>query len=444
MLFLWRLECSFTTRAGREGMATNQYSIEWKFGLRPILRYNHSSLRERAQRARRRKTFYPSMPASRSKRVLRAQFLLWLIVFFTPFSGSNADELPLKVGAILALTGNASAYGESIRNGMLLAQDELAAQKRRSVQIAFDDDQGKPSNTLSIFKRMSEDKQIALIVTMSAQPSLAVAPLADPLGLPVVAIAVPPKIVEGRRSVFLFFSTADRLAHMLVDEAARRGYRRIARISTIHDGRQTLKAKTDEYNEGRLVFAIDEDYPPEERDFRSFLAKVRGKKDLDGIYVNLFLGQIGLFAKQARDEGITLPLFTTEFFNDENERRIAGAALSGQWFIDQAQPDPEFSKRYKVRFGQAAALGSGNGYDLVMVLADMSKDGVPSRGVLAANLRNIHGFQGVLGLYSSTGDNRFDIPVGTKTLTFNKVSGSYRVEQIAERDREPERSLTPK
>ena len=260
------------------------------------------------------------------------------------------------------------------------------------------------------------DTELSVVLCMSAQPCLSIAPLAESSKIPTVAIALPRKIVENRKYLFLFFATAEDLARSLVDEVIKRKIQNIARISTIHDGRQNLRRLFDSYNGSRINISLDEDFPPEERDFRSFLTKMKTLKGVDGIYANLFLGQLGLFVKQAKEQKIEVPIFTTEFYSDRNEAKIAGKALEGQWYVDQVSPSSDFIEKYTSRFGSAPSLAAGNGYDLVLLLSEALKKGFTSGEELTEYLRTVHDFKGSLGTYSSTGDNRFGIPVVTKEI----------------------------
>jgi len=79
-------------------------------------------------------------------------------------------------------------------------------------------------------------------------------------------------------------------------------------------------------------FQVPGVYTVESRDFRPFINKLKTKKDLDAIFVELFFGQPGLFAKQAKELGVKLPLFNVETFEDINELKLSEGALVGHWY----------------------------------------------------------------------------------------------------------------
>lgn len=342
-------------------------------------------------------------------------FLSFLLSFQTQIG--RADEKTLKIGVILALTGDAAAYGESVRNGITLALEDFGHGKGPAIEVLYEDDRGMPTQSVASFRKLLDSDGIDLAVCMSAQPCMALAPLAETAKKPLVAIAIAPKIVKDRKFAFLFFSTAERLAEALVQESVRRGYKQIARVSSIHDGRATIKGFADSLGANRLVWQPDEDYVLSERDFRTFLTRLRTIKNLDAIHVNLFLGQIGVFAKQAKELGIHVPLITTEFFRDPNEIRAAQGALEGQWYVDQRDPAIDFAHRYQERFSNSTIFAAPNGYDLIKLTRTFLEVGRNPAVDLPTYMREVRDFSGTLGVYSATSDNRFDIPVEVKVVS---------------------------
>jgi branched-chain amino acid transport system substrate-binding protein len=330
----------------------------------------------------------------------------------------EASALPLKVGAILPLTGRGADLGGAIRAGMQMALENLPPQTREQLQVIYEDDANLPRNSVSTFSKLVLSDKVDVLVSVSAQPSMAVAPLADQYQRPLIAIAVPPKIVAGRSYAVLFYSTVERLGGGALDEALRRGYRKIARISAIHDGRAAQKQEFDRANQSRIEIVLDEEYPLEEKDFRTFLAKLKSLPALDAICVNLYFGQIGIFARQARELGVPYPLFSTDVFSeDPQEMKSSNGALLGQWYVTQTDPEPAFMAKFERLYPGQNQSEAGNGHDVIQVLAKAVEQHITGPRELNVFLHQLHNFSGALGRYSATGDNRFDIPVTVKVLT---------------------------
>ena len=353
------------------------------------------------------------------RRVNRSISAILLLGFISPFGlaaqTTISPSCTLRAGAILPLTGRAASVGVAIRNGMALAYEELPDDVRGRLQIFFEDDHNEPQKTVAAARKMAAEESADIFINTSAQPAMALAPVAEDLHTPLISISAPRTTVEGRKYSVLFLSTAEKLAAAMVDEAKARNYTRIVRISSIHEGRLQIKKAFDALAEGSFDIAIDDEVQVGETDFRSFLARVRAAPQVDAIYVNLFLGQIGIFARQAREQHIALPLFTSEFFDDPGEVKAAQGALSGQWYAVQKGGGKDFIDKYVSRFPDSYAWVAANGHDIVLLLAQALK-GCPGREELNRFLHNVEGFKGSLGILSAAGDNTFDIPVEVRVV----------------------------
>jgi branched-chain amino acid transport system substrate-binding protein len=335
----------------------------------------------------------------------------------------SAEPLPaLRVGAILPLSGPAANVGYAIRGGIEIALEHLAPDVRSRFQVSWEDDGNVPRNSIAAFRKFAASR-VDVMISATAQPSMVLAPLSDQEEIPLIAIAVPAKIVSGRKWTVLFFSTPERMAKLMLDEAERRGYRRVARINSIHDGREAQAREFDNARRGRgLEVVLDEEYPLHERDFRTYVSKLRLERNVDAVYANLFLGQIGLFARQLREAAVTMPIFTSDtFIEDLGEQQAANGALRNQWYVSEDEPQPWFAKEYKKRFPNQTAFCSANGHDVIVLLAQALQQGFSSRKALNSFLHNAKNLRGVLGTFSSTGDSRFDLPVAVKMVTADGV-----------------------
>ncbi len=341
-----------------------------------------------------------------------------------PHIGSCENLIPpLRVGVILPFTGDAASVGESLRNAMNLALSELPPDVQKKIVLLFEDDRMVPVNTVSAFQKLVSVNKIDLVVTASSGTSNAVSPLAERMKLPHVAIASDKKVVEGRQYVVNFFVTPEEEVRVVIDEAKRRNYKKIARIISLTDGAVATKKAFDDLNHNSLQVILDEEYPLEVKDFRTYLTKVRSRSDLDGILVMLFPGQLGMFAKQARDMGIKAPLFGVEFFEDANEVKASGGALVGCWYVNVDDPTDVFLKKFMDRHPGTSLFAASNGYDLIYLLAEALKTESDREGINKF-LHSVKNFTGALGTYSASGDNRFTLPATVKEVTadgFKKI-----------------------
>lgn len=347
--------------------------------------------------------------------MLRSYLIALVLIALNATSISRADE-PLRVGVIAPLSGDAASWGTSFRAAMELAHESLDEFSRRSLVLAFEDDQMQPKNTITAFHKLLAAQDMDVVVNLSSGTANALAPLTEQRRVPLIAVASDPKIVEGRRYAFNFWVTPEAEARALLNECQRRGYKRIARISAVHNGAEAANRAFDDANQGRIKLIYDEEILLEARDFRAAISKLRSLEGLDAIIPVLFPGQLSAFAVQARRAGITAPFFGWEFFEDSNEIRAAKGALDGAWYVNGADGSDAFTKSFRDRHPELSLFAAANGHDLVYLLVAAVKEGTPTGERVRQFLAELRDFKGVLGTYSATGDGRFSLPAAIKEV----------------------------
>ncbi len=322
----------------------------------------------------------------------------------------------LRVGVILPSSGDAASVGDAFRNGMQLAIETLSPEDRKRLEFHFEDDALSSTKAVSAFHKLLAQNKIQALVNLSSGTGNALAPLAERHKLPFISVASDVKIVKGRTYPFNLWVTPEEEARVLIPEALRRGYRKVARITAVHEGTYVMRSAMDAENKGKLQFQIDEEVTPDVKDFKTILAKIKTKKELDAIHLILFPGQLSSFAKQARSMGITLPFFSWEFLEDANEIKNSDGALVDAWYVNADNAAGDFNARYLARFPGASLFAAANGYDTVLLLAEAAKRDASSEGVRNF-LQTLKDFSGALGRYSATGDNRFTLGAAVKEVT---------------------------
>jgi branched-chain amino acid transport system substrate-binding protein len=102
---------------------------------------------------------------------------LWAILLCSGIA--QAD--PIRIGAILPLTGPAATIGLQQMRGIRLALDEANAKgglHGNKVEVAFADSQAKPDLAILCFNRLTDQEHLQVIFTAYSSPTLAMAPLA--------------------------------------------------------------------------------------------------------------------------------------------------------------------------------------------------------------------------------------------------------------------------
>lgn len=358
------------------------------------------------------------------KIVIRA-LLLSLVTFSTIHNAkeSQAEEKAtneFKIGIIMALTGEWANLADGARKAAALAREKLPPELNARVRLLIEDDQLSPAKAVSAFQKLKNLDRVNAIITWSSGTSKAVAPLAEQSQLPMIAIASDPTVSQAKKYVFSLWVTPESQSMLLQKEALRRGYARIARITTVHDGTFACRNAFDQENKKQIEVALDEEYQVTEKDFRTYITKLKSLKNVDAILALLNPGQLGPFAKQAREAGIKLPIFGYEMFEDSTEIQIADGALEGAWFVTSGDSDRTFLDAFHATYPGAATLTASNVFDAIMLFTTLG-DGETTPSEMVKQLRTLKDYRGASGLFSATGDNRFSLPATLKQVSKDQI-----------------------
>ena len=352
-----------------------------------------------------------------------------IVLFALVFTqGKTGESKVVKIGAILVLTGPDAKAGQSARQGIEMAVEEINASggvRGRTLQMIYEDDAGEPEKAVSAFRKLVNiDHVPAIIGPMASSCVLAVAPLAEKYKVVVLSpTASSPKITYAGDYIFRnTYSDAIEGAKTAEYAFKELHYTRAAILYINNDYGLGLKdafAQKFQSLGGQVVLA--EAYDPKSTDFRSLIAKVKQAKP-DFLYLAGY-SEMGQILKQAYELGVRLPVMSCIMFEISDIARVAGKAAEG---VIYAYPsyDPEkgseitvrFAQKFKAKYGTLPDPEAAFSYDAVKILAlAMERGGFSSEGIKNA-LYSIKDFEGVTGKTSF--DKYGDVikPVGFKMV----------------------------
>lgn len=341
----------------------------------------------------------------------------------------NAQQ-PYRVGVILPLSGQVASLGTYVRKGLELAQGSLPPEERNLVRLIFEDDQFDPAKTVVAYQRLDSVEGLDAVFVIGSPPANALAPLTEHKQQILVAIgASDPSIVAGRQYAFIHWVIPPVLGQSLAEELVRRDFKAISFISGETSGAQAdvrgaVEALQALGAGSRIVY--NQSFAKEETDFRTAIAAMR-QKHSDVVVVVLYPGAISAFLKQARSLKLGAEIAGMETFEDESEVRASQGALVGAWYVNAARPTDDFVAMYKKAYGEYPGWASANAFDTLKLInqaAALSHGGHDEIRKFLATLKDYHG---AAGLYSASGDNRFQLPAVLKRVTasgFEEISNS--------------------
>lgn len=368
--------------------------------------------------------FLMSMVSRVTRSRLGALFLLCMCSFVAVFLGGvvdgQAEVRRYRIAVILPLTGPVAALGEYVKSGVDLAYEQLPNERKALIDVQFADDEFNPVKTVTSYRELKAKGAVDAVFVLGSPPALALGPITERDGVLLIAIgASDPSIAVGKEYSFIHWVIPPVLGEVLVNEFQRRNLQRIAFVSanasgTLADRDAAVAALRNKGMGDRIVYS--QDFMQGETDYRAAIAQIKAVK-ADAVVSILFPGALSAFAKQFRQSGAAAELVGMETFEDEGEVKAAAGALEGAWFVNASDPHSEFIATYKARFRRHPGWGVGNGYDSLNLIIEGLVSGKRDANAMRDHLRAIRDYRGAMGVYSSSGDNRFNLPAMLKRVT---------------------------
>lgn len=312
-----------------------------------------------------------------------------------------------KIGVVIPLTGGASSNGDAIRNSVILADEEFDTEDR--VKFVFEDDQLKPSLTVSAVNKLINFDQVAGLIVFGSPTSLAINSIAERRRVPMIGLSIVDRVVRDKKYVVKHWVPLLNESNMVNAEVQRRGYKRVALVTTINDAMLALR---DHFVQGKTAAVVlDEEFSPDDVDFRTVAARIRSVRP-DAVYNLLWAPQPGVFSKTLREAGYQGEIFGAHNLEDPSEIEAARGTLDGVWYVtgdDRAAG--KYYSTYRRRFGRLPANGGINGYDSAKLFIEALKS-----GDVNTYLHTVKSFEGAYGTYGATGKNDFDIRATVKVI----------------------------
>jgi branched-chain amino acid transport system substrate-binding protein len=324
---------------------------------------------------------------------------------------SAAD--PIKVGEFACLTGKDATFGQSQHKGIQLALEELNAAGGilgHPIELITDDNQSKPGESATIAKKLiSRDKVIAVLGEVTSGRSLEVAPLAQGAKIPMIATgATNPAVTQKGNYIFRVCFIDDFQGTVMAKFALTElKAKKVATLTSVSSAYSVGLAKffKETFTAAGGTVVAEQKFNEGDKDFRAQLTAIKAA-EVDAVFVPGYYTEAALIARQARNLGLTVPLFGGDGWESEKLLELGGNALDGCFYSTHFTPENkapavvEFVKKFKTRWdNETPDAYAALGYDALYILVDAIKraggtDSAKLREAIAAT-KNFSGASGV-------------------------------------------------
>ncbi len=342
-------------------------------------------------------------------------------------SAAPAASKEAKIGFALSMTGAAAAYGETQKNGALLAIDEINAQAGQDgIRIVpiFEDDASQPQQGVNVFNRfIAADKVVMIIGPTLSNTAQVTDRIAQQSGVPVLAIS---NTAEGITEIgdYIF---RDSLTEMVVIPNTIRlakeklGIKKVAVLYGNDDaftksGYDVFKKALGDSN---IQILNEQTFAKGDRDFSPQLTQIRSMHP-DALIVSALVEEASGIVSQARQLGIPedVPIIGGNGFNSPSLMKNAGKAaenviVGAAWNATSSNPlNRKFVAAYTARYGFPPDQFAAQAYAGVHIAREALMRAGPTddRKAVRDALAQIRGLDTVLGKFSFTVGRDADHP----------------------------------
>ena len=262
--------------------------------------------------------------------VLRASGALLL----TLAAGSALAQEPIRIGAVLSVTGPASFLGDPEQKTLEMQVEKINADGGvlgRKLQLVAYDSAGDAEKARTFAKRLIEQDKVDVLVGGSTTgETMAAVPLAEAAGVPFISLAGAVVIVEPVKKWVFKTPHTDRMAcdKIFVDMKAR-GISKVALISGSGGFDKSMRGECLKVapNHGMQIVA-DETYGAADTDMTAQLTKIKGSGAQ--AVLNAGFGQgPAIVTRNHKQVGVNLPMYQSHGVASKEYIKLAGDAAEG-------------------------------------------------------------------------------------------------------------------
>jgi branched-chain amino acid transport system substrate-binding protein len=339
-----------------------------------------------------------------------------LLAASQPLAG---EKEPLRVGAVLAVTGPASFLGAPEARTLEMLVQELNARggvAGRRIELLVKDTGGDPAKAVSFTKQLMEEEQVfAIIGPATSGETMAIKPVVEEGKTLLLSCAAAEVIVNPVAAhVFKVAPKDSFAAEMIFRRMKRMGVKRIGFLSSNtgfgKGGKEQVEKLAPLHG---IEIAVSEVYDKAATDLTAEVTKLKAANVQAILNWSIEPAQ-SIVIKNARQLGLVVPIFQSHGFANIQYAKAAGAAAEGVMFpasrivVADALPEKHpqkavvaaYKKGYEARFKEDVSTFGGHAWDALMILVRAVEQAGLDREKVRAAVENMRGFVGTAGVFN--------------------------------------------
>jgi len=294
-----------------------------------------------------------------------------------------AQGAPIKIGAILPLTGSGASYGVWMKGGAEMAAEEINAAggiAGRKLEVIFEDHAADASKAVNAMRRLVEVEKVPFSLTSYSSPTLAVQPIAVQHKVVIMNGGGQSDSLANKEYLYNNIPVVSNEVGVIADWLAKDKKLGSAVLIVANDeaGRNAAKTFRERYGAAGGKVLAEEQVALDATDFRAQLAKLKSRGG-DLLFISSYGRNVAIIADQARELGITIPMAGTSWILVPETFKSKGAdgMLTTKLPFD---PDSAFAKKFKDKYRTDAGFFAVQYYGATMIFAKAAQEAIRKSG----------------------------------------------------------------
>ncbi len=355
-------------------------------------------------------------------------------------SGFAADAGSIKIGALFAVTGPASALGAPEQRTAEMLVEQINAKggvAGHKLVLIVKDTNGSPEKAISFAKQLIEEDQVfAIIGPSTSGETMKIKGLCEEAKVLLISCAAAEDIVKPVARYVFKVPQTDADATRRIYQVLKK--RRLAKVAILSSntgfgaaGKKQLEALAPEYG---ITIAANETYDKNATDLTDVATKVKAANVQAVINWSIEPAQ-SIVAKNIRQIGLTIPLFQSHGFGNIAYVNAAKEAAEGIVFpcgrllvadvLPASHPQKavlmKFKQDYEARYKEDVSTFGGHAYDALLILTKAIQTSGADREKAREAIEKMKGMVGTAGIFNfSASDHCGLTPDAFEMLTVKK------------------------
>jgi branched-chain amino acid transport system substrate-binding protein len=301
---------------------------------------------------------------------------------------ANPGQQPVRIGAVLTLSGSGEEIGKLCRRGFELGAEAANREtKGRKIEVVYEDSKTQGADGLTAFNKLVNTDGVKLTVVQSTVVASAVAPTAEQGKVLMIGTnSVQKGLAKGKNYIIRFYPDAESSADTVAGYVKSR-YKRLAvfYLQNVY-GQAAFQAVSQKFpGEGRQI-VFSEPVAPDASDLRTLISKMLTTKP-DVIFTPVYGSVSTALVRQIREQNPTIPIIGDVPLANPTVYKPLGAA--GEGMVLPATPmdggiartplQEQFIRDYVAKFGDNPSSSVAIHYDIARLISDAvaNTDGSP-------------------------------------------------------------------